>query len=147
MEWCCRFPLSCECKECHSSPRLCQVFTPFEKQAPTQPPEKNGSIMENKLMSISINFNPSKVWYRPWKVTFKKSYLQNRKVVFQPSFFRGELLNFVRVPLKASHSCLWNHATNSYVFQDLKYLQIRNPLNFWFVKHAHNIAFWKENMF
>ena len=91
-------------------------FYPLWKTGPTQPPEKNGSIMENKLMSISINFNPSKVWYRPWKVTFKKSYLQNRKVVFQPSFFRGELLNFVRVPLKASHSCLWNHATNSYVF-------------------------------
>jgi len=27
-----------------------------------------------------------------------KSYLPNRKVVFQPSFFRGELLNFQGVP-------------------------------------------------
>ena len=57
-------------------------------------PLRGGLIRESPGVGNDSNLSPKNIPSRSLTVRPWKSYLPNRKVVFQPPFFRGELLNF-----------------------------------------------------
>ena len=73
--------------------------SPFQKKVGKEIRDKNRWWVQKKTW-VDINMS----WFLPpiwltlpkFNISPLKSYLPNRKVVFQPPFFRGELLNFGR---------------------------------------------------